>query len=63
MRKLLLCLTLAGISLSLGTAQAQPLPLCSSYCCKSTGPTSTTKCLHNNIQRTCAWYWFNYACP
>jgi hypothetical protein len=31
MRKLLLCLTLAGVSLSLGTAQAQILrPFCSS---------------------------------
>jgi hypothetical protein len=67
MRKLLLCLALVGTSLAVSDApkqaEAQILPICSSYCCTSPNATSTTQCRHNGVTRTCAWYWFNWACP
>ena len=67
MRKLLLCLAVVGTTLAVTDApkqaDAQILPICSSYCCTSPNATSTTKCRHNTVTTTCGWYWSNWACP
>ncbi len=68
MRKLLLCLGVTAICLFLTSPPSQAVPpilapICLDYCCYSSAATSTTKCWHNSVLRTCGWYWQNYECP
>lgn len=69
MRKLLLCLAVAGTSLAVSEAPKQAdaqmiLPACSSYCCTSPNATPTTLCrLNPTTAKTCDWFWSHYFCP